>query len=301
MNSRVLKSSLTSAAFLAALASGCGSSDPVESGGSGSVTFTTWGEEYIEQGIPADDGDHSGFVDGWSVRYDKFLVNFQSIRLANSRGESAGMQARSLLVDNTVAGVKSLRAFAEVPAEAWDRISYEIAPVTPDTELAQSTGEDAKALMLDGKFSVYVAGTASKATLEKKFAWGFAIGTHYSDCHAEQDGRDQPGIVVTNNTNIDVQLTTHGDHPFYDRLQSSADPTILTSLRFQAIANADADADGEVTLEELDATPLDVRVYDQSGLRAPTLGAFVTALARTIGHFRGEGECSVSAVPSEPR
>ena len=299
MNSHVLKNSLANAALLAVLAVGCGSSDPVEPGGSGAVAFTTWGEEYIETGIPAD--EDSGFVDGWSVRYEQFLVNFQNIQLANSSGERAGIQARSVLVDNTVAGVKSLIEFDEVPAQAWDRVSYEIAPVTRDTELTQSADEDAKASMIEGGYSVYVAGTARKGALEKSFAWGFAIGTHYSDCHSQQAGRDEAGVVVKNNTNIDVQLTTHGDHPFYDRLQSSADPSILTSLRFQAIADADANADGEVTLAELEATPLDVRVYEQSGLRAPTLGAFVTALARTIGHFRGEGECSVRALTTEPR
>ena len=54
--------------------------------------------------------------------------------------------------------------------------------------------------------------------------------------------------------------------------------------------------DGEITLQELDAARLDVRLYDPSGLDAPTLGAFVTSLTRTVGHFRGEGECSISAL-----
>lgn len=84
------------------------------------------------------------------------------------------------------------------------------------------------------------------------------------------------------------------DHLFYDRLQSSPDPSVVTSLRFDALAAADANADGEVTLEELNATPIDVRLYDPSGLGAATYGAFVTQLARTVGHFRGEGECTVS-------
>jgi len=48
-----------------------------------------------------------------------------------------------------------------------------------------------------------------------------------------------------------------------------------------------------LTLEELNAKPLNVRLYDPSGLGAATHGAFVTALARTVGHFRGEGECTV--------
>jgi hypothetical protein len=152
-------------------------------------------------------------------------------------------------------------------------------------------------MMIAGGYSLYVAGTATGAEGdEKRFAWGFAIGTRYNECHSEQDGRDEAGVVVTNNSSVEAQLTTHGDHLFYDRLQASPDPAIPTSLRFDALAAADANADGEVTLEELNARTLDVRSYDPSGLGAVTHGAFVTSLARTVGHFRGEGECTISGL-----
>ena len=96
------------------------------------------------------------------------------------------------------------------------------------------------------------------------------------------------------NAEVDVQITIHGDHPFYDRLQESPNPAVATSLRFDAIAEADADVDGEVTLEELDAAILDVTRYDPSPFEVTTLGEFVGELVRTIGHYRGEGECSIS-------
>ena len=92
------------------------------------------------------------------------------------------------------------------------------------------------------------------------------------------------------------ELTTHGDHLYYDRLKASPDSSIQTSLRFDEKAAADANGDGEITLAELDAAPIDVTTYDPSGFDAPTLGAFMKALARTVGHFRGEGECTVSRI-----
>jgi hypothetical protein len=55
---------------------GCGSSDPTGSGGEGKLSFTTWGEEYVEEEIPVDSKAVTGFVDGWTVKYSKFLVNF---------------------------------------------------------------------------------------------------------------------------------------------------------------------------------------------------------------------------------
>jgi hypothetical protein len=271
----------------------CGSSDPTGSGGVGTLSFTTWGEEYIEEAIPVDRGDGSGFVDGWTVSYDKFLVNFQNIIVADARGDMAASMQGSVLFDNTLPGVKTIIEFEEIPAKAWDRISYEIAPVTASTDLADGVSEADKALMLAGGYSLYVSAAASRGDVQKRFAWGFAIGTRYEECRSAQDGRDEAGVVVTNNGRLEAQLTTHGDHLFYDRLQTSSDPAIQTSLRFDTLAAADTNADGEVTLAELEAKPLDVRLYDPSGLGAVNFGAFVTSLARTVGHFRGEGECTV--------
>lgn len=271
----------------------CGSSDPTGSGGEGTLSFTTWGEEYIEDAIPVDPGDGSGFIDGWTVSYDKFLVAFQNIVVADARGEMAATMQSSTLFDNTLPGVKTIVEFDAVPAKAWDQVSYEIAPVSASTELAEGVPEADKQLMLTGGYSLYASGTAIKGDVQKTFAWGFAIGTRYDECHSEQDGRDEAGVVVTNNARLEAQLTTHGDHLFYDRLQASPDPAIATSLRFDALAAADANADGAVTLAELEATPLDVRLYDPSGLGAVNFRAFVSSLARTVGHFRGEGECTV--------
>jgi hypothetical protein len=271
----------------------CSSSDPTGSGGEGKLEFTTWGEEYIEDEIPKESSDVTGFVDGWTLKYSKFLVNFQNIRVADSKGKEAASFDGSMLFDNHQKDIKSIVDFDGIEAKAWQAVSYEIAPVTKDTELSESATKADKQLMIDGGFSLYVEATATKDEVIKHFAWGFPIGTRYEECHSEQDGKDEEGLVVTNNKQLEIQLTTHGDHLYYDRLQASPDPEIKTSLRFDTLAEADKDDDGEITLDELDATPLNVRLYDPSGLKAATHGAFVTSLARTVGHFRGEGECTI--------
>lgn len=292
---RTVSSNTLAVVLLSAVSTlACSSSDPTGSGGEGKLAFTTWGEEYIEQKIPTDSKEVTGFVDGWSLEYSKFLVNFQNITVADSKGNQAALMDGSMLFNNHVKGVKSITTFENIEAKAWESVSYEIAPVTKKTELSDSVTEDDKQLMLDGGYSVYVEATATKDDVSKHFAWGFAIGTHYEECHSEQNGRDEYGVVVTNNSELEVQLTTHGDHLYYDRLQASPDPAIVTSLRFDTLAEADKNDDGELTLVELDAAPLNVRLYDPSGLEAATQGAFVTSLARTIGHFRGEGECDIS-------
>ena len=271
------------------------SSDPTSSGGKGTSTFTTWGEEYIEEEIPADPEGQSGFLDGWTLHYDKFLVNFHGITVADADDKVGAKSDESYFVDNTKKGRKELVSFEDLEAKAWEQVSYQIKPAKEDAVVVSGSADDL-AMMVEKGYSIYVEGSATKGKVTKTFHWGFDTATQYADCHAEEDGKDTLGIVVTNGSTDTTELTTHGDHFFYDRLQASPDPAIKTSLRFdeKAAADDDGDADGEITLEELDKQPIDVTKYDPSGLQAPTIGAFITSLARTVGHFRGEGECNIS-------
>ncbi|HEX2671066.1 MAG TPA: hypothetical protein VHM25_09360, partial [Polyangiaceae bacterium] len=124
----------------------------------GSSTFTTWGEEYIEEGIPAGE---DGFVDGWSVKYDKFLVAFANIQVADANGDVGGSAEQSFVVDNVQAGRKKLVSFADIEAKAWDRVSYQINPPAADATLVSATSKDLK-ILRDGGYSIYIEGTASK-------------------------------------------------------------------------------------------------------------------------------------------
>lgn len=49
-------------------------------GGTGDVAVETWGEAYIEQGIPA-----SEVEDGGSVTYSKFLIAVSAVTLGDTR------------------------------------------------------------------------------------------------------------------------------------------------------------------------------------------------------------------------
>lgn len=270
----------------AGLLLGCSSEE------TGTVTFTTWGEDYIESGIPAGD---EGFVDGWSVEYDKFLVAFANLAIADAAGNVAVSSDEQFVVDNVQPGRKQLVSFGDLEAKAWPEVSYEIRPPTSAATLIRATSDDLE-LLVEGGYSLYVEGTANKGEVSKTFALGFSIATGYHDCRAETGGKQTAGIVVTSGSENVSELTTHGDHLFYDRLQGSAGTNLETSLRFEAIARADdeGDGDGAITAEELAAQGLDVTLYDPSGLPADDLLEFMTGLARSVGHFRGEGECSLA-------
>ncbi|MFV8752426.1 hypothetical protein ACNOYE_17915 [Nannocystaceae bacterium ST9] len=127
---------------------------------------------------------------------------------------------------------------------------------------------------------VALEGSASKAGETKTFTWEFATPIHLFDCETRTS--------VPKHGVGEFQITIHADHLFYDSLVSEQ-----PALRFDPIAAADADADGEVTIAELAAT--DIGAYDPGNLPIDDLWAFLAAQATTMGHVDGEGHCASAA------
>ncbi len=268
------------------VALGCSSGDA--DGGSGSVAFSTWGEAYIEQGIPAEE-----FEDGWSVTFQKFLIVIKDVKV-----EGAGAIAGGRVFDMVKPGVKTVGRLDGIAAKPWPRVSFQIGPIAADDALGEGATEADKALLVSAGASVHDEGTATKGGTSKTFSWTFAVPTLYDRCEGDKDGKTTEGVIVTNGGTDEVQLTIHGDHFFYDDLQAST-----AKLRFDAIARADADGDGAITLDELAAVRLATIPKEKgpfgtgSAANVNTLRDFVTALSRTLGHYRGEGECHARDVP----
>lgn len=276
----------------------CGDDATEDATGAGTVTFTTWGEEYIEEEIPASPPAEEGLVDGWAVRYDKFLIVLGHITVGSSGGEQAAKMSVSKVFDMHVPGVKNVVTFEGIPAKSWDAVSFVVGPADDATQLGEGVAQADLDMMVAGGFSMHVEGSASKAAVVKTFAWSFGGETLYRDCKAEIDGKETHGVVVAQGGSDVVELTIHGDHFFYDDLEAGT-----AERRFDAIACADADGDGKITLEELGQASLlpDAGAAEEACRTRPVyrpgsqavndLGAFVRALSRTVGHYRGEGEC----------
>jgi hypothetical protein len=273
-------------ASLATFAPACGDDGETTPSGSGAITFTSWGEEYIEVELPT-----SEFEDGFSVTFDKFLVLVGNISVADDTGAVAASDERFFLLDHKEAGVKELVKFEGLEAGAYTIVSYETSPASRDaiTLVGAVTEADAD-MMASMGYHVYVEGTLTGSMGSKTFQWGYGVPTLLDDCEGERDGTVTPGAVVTEGGDDVIELTIHGDHFFYDDLQAEN-----AVLRGQAIFDADADDDDVVTREELAAVQLVALPADEYGTGGVDgvndLDAFVQFLTRTVGHFRGEGEC----------
>jgi len=258
--------------------------------GNGEARFETWGEAYIEQGIPA-----AEFADGWTVTYDQFLVVIDDVTLVHDDGDTAALDGGPRVYDLVVPGPHEMGFVSEVAAGSWTAVGY-ATPVATVAATSHASVNDADLQMMrDEGYSVFASGSATDGHTTKTFAWGFTEPTVYARCVDVSGGQEIDGIVVPDGGVAPVQLTIHGDHLFYDDLQSSE-----AGLRFAHMAAADADDDGVVTLAELDAVdlssiPTSEGTYGVGAANVNTLGDFARASTRTLGHFNGEGHCDASA------
>lgn len=254
----------------------------------GTVQVTTYGESYIEDQIPAASGGGEGFADGYTVKFSKFLLALGGLSIGDRDGVIGAELKTQKIYDLHAKGPHAVHS-ATVAAKRWDRVGISISKAVG--AVAGNAAAADVSLMNDKGYAVYVAGEAEKGGKKVSFAWGFTTETGYRECREQTVG---DGVAVPTGGTATIQFTIHGDHLFYDDLQST-DP----SLRFEAIAAADADGNGEVTLDELarvDLTKLPSGQYGTGGDGSVThLGGFVTALTRTLVHYQGEGHCHSGA------
>jgi hypothetical protein len=254
----------------------------------GTVTALIWGEDYIQDRIPAAaTPEAEGFQNGWEIRYTKFLVNIGDLNLASTAGGTSGRLEAVRVYDlHTLTGPLEIGRMPSLPSRRYDRVSYRIAPVDAQVTMANATAADV-ALMRAGNFSVYVEGQGTRMGTTVRSRWGFGGAVSYTNC---QSSETEVGLAVPSGGTARAQITVHGDHLFYDDLQSPE-----AKLRFDVIAGADADRNGEVTLEELARVDLTTAPMGQYGTGSRSdvrnLREFVTALVATVGHFNGEGHC----------
>lgn len=242
-------------ALLTTAIAGCSDADE-ETPGEGAYTMTAYGEAFVEDKIPAEE------TDGWEIEFSRLEVNIAELSARNDDGESVEVDEVFTvdLTEDSGGEGHVLTTIEDAPAGRYNDLTYRIAPA-------------------NGQPAIRVAGTATKDSTTKTFAWTFETDELYENC--------QTSAMLDDGGEATSELTIHADHFFYDDLESS-EPNVA----FDLIASADADDDGEVTLEELADVDITGETRYQVGSRDITdLRGFVEAQTKTLGHIDGEGHC----------
>lgn len=285
-------------------------------GGTGDVQVFLAAEDTIPEGLQPGAGDEQ-IVDGWTVTYTKFLVTFGNFRASRSSDPDDELRDETILVVDMRGlppGGLVVAEFADVAAERWDRVGYDLRNADDDARAAEGTSAADRDFMVEHGYSLYIAGEMTKPDGQAcdpdepdvcepqarvTFAWGLQAGTSFDDCAgAEGDA----GFAVPQGGTVQVKPTIHGDHWFFNNITQGAE---LTERRAQWIADAQQNRDEMTTLDELRAAPAaklftQALGYNLSGAQLPIVTAydFLDAQVRSIGDFQGEGECPTrSALP----
>jgi hypothetical protein len=241
-------------------------------GGEGPWTLETYGEDFIEQGIPAE-----AFEDGCSASFDRFLVLIADRALLEDDGTAAASIDGAQVYDLVPAGPHEM-ATLTAPSGTWRGVRAAIRPDSAAT--AGNASEADVADLLAASASILITGSLTCGEDTVTFEWPLDTRTTYT-C-------DPENLVIGAGTDALTQLTVHGDHLFYDSL---VDPEAV--LRAQAYVDAD-DGDGELTVAELAAAPVAPTGLDVGSLsEVDDLWAYLQAQSRTLGHVDGEGHCDV--------
>lgn len=145
--SRHIAAALILSLFACATAA-CGSDDDDEPG---KVNITAYGEEYIEEGISADDMN-----DDWEISFDSFIVRFEEIKIGNQ----------------TFTGPKSIELAKISDGEGF--------PVATLDEVEGGEHKDPEFIISE----LTITGSATKNEVTKSFSWVFTDRVKYSECEA---------------------------------------------------------------------------------------------------------------------
>lgn len=248
----------------------------------GTLHLTVEPSAAVKEGVSTDDG--------WSVSFERFLIGLGDADVDGSSCADYRGGRYDRLFDLTATG-EPQKLSDEYGLGTCD-LEIRLRQPSNDALLAEGVTAGDLAFMREGgldawveeesRASVYVRGKAARGGVSKQFEWTFRRRYEISNCARAGDAGITTTIDLRGGADVPFAVVVHGEELF----RESAD--VGAALRFDAIAAADADGDGAVTLEELALAPgpppsVDGGIVSGDG-GAGSLGDLVygTLLARMI-------------------
>lgn len=241
----------------------------------GSVLVTASPDSVIETGVVT--------ADGWQVDYQRFLVSLGFASAEDDEGT-----CNHTYSDPNYSRVLDMKSGHEqklnlVFALGVCSIDLELSSPKEDSVLGQgATPADRKFMrtpesddyVTDGGISIHLEATARKGSVEKRLSWSYRYRIDYTNIGTRQGTEVKRGFELKEHDELQMDVPILGGALFWDQLSGEG------QLRFDAIAAADQNNDGEVALHELEAVPLasiadSSRYADGEAKGLMTLGAYV--------------------------
>jgi hypothetical protein len=181
-----------------------------------------------------------------------------------------------------------------IATPAWDSILG--AGVSADDETwLRTPGSDAHAT--NAGVSVRVQGSASKLGVKKSFDWSFRRFISYEDCALPDDAAQGGGVLLSGNQSSHVEILARGEALFGN---AAIEPTAPARFEpFRAADDEHGDGNGEITLDELQASPLPLGAT--GGPIIQSLGDRIyLQILPEIAKFKGTGKCQIRSSPERP-
>lgn len=255
----------------------------------GEVRVVVSGSESVVHGIDGrGEGGGLRFSDGYTVRFERFVVRLSGLRVARGGGDEVGFELGAPLVyDLKQPGAHRVQLVEGLQTGRWDDLSLTVG--VGGSAAAGNVDAHTLGRVEDGGYALLVEGSAREATTVVRFSWGFSGSTRYAEC---VDGDEESGVWVPAGGEAVARFFFAGERLFHDDLDGRS-----ARLRFAPIAKADTDSDGEVTLAELRRIQLAKLAGDRyrTGARGiENLADYLAALAGSLVRFQFEGSCTAT-------
>lgn len=216
--------------------------------------------------------------DGWDITFTSFVVVLHDPGLIErTDNDPAYVRELGVTVWDVVPALEEGEELSRmIRASRYDGAQFRIAPtsISKYEPMAGNVEQDVVDAAVDDGWSLHVVGTATGAGGDVSFDWTFDTNTFYR-CKFEGDEVVELGADGDETTTIEIL----GEALF----RSEADNVDAAEV-FQPIADADANGDGAVTADELEAAGLLDTVVE---------------LTHEIGGVQGAGACPEFEEPVE--
>lgn len=280
-------------------ACGGGGMTPTPPSGAGTIAVAISGEEEAVEGIafkPTPGPEERVFVDGWSIKFDRWITILGGARL-NQPGQDPQQQQviGALVAEKSGPWAVDLTKKELIPLFSFDKdkdgkaldtktryaFSYDLVPATATAQKVNldAGGEAALAEMVKAGASNWVELTATHpgstmtpfdkypTTVKFKLWWGGNVS--YINCSNPDNGDDEEknrGVQPKQDGPQRAEIFIHTDHAFWDKLNVEDPP-----LHFDPIAawaqKAAGSSDFVVTIDDLSgALVTDLKGRDGAGV-----------------------------------